>query len=80
VRQGLADHDRGTSHRRPGKVGVAGLLPRRRGTGEGREARSVAAFDNRDDGPVIGGGSDDVLRHRGGEGSEVRPREEDRDD
>jgi hypothetical protein len=40
----------------------------------------VAAFDNRDDGPVIGGGSYDVLRHRGGEGSEVRPREEDRDD
>jgi hypothetical protein len=29
---------------------------------------------------LIGGGFDDVLQHRGGEGSQVRPREEDEDD
>jgi hypothetical protein len=63
-----------------GQGGVAGLLLRRRGTGEGGEAGSTVAFDDSDDAPVIGGGSSDVLRHRGGEGSEMRPREEDEDD
>jgi hypothetical protein len=44
-----------------GQGGVAGLLPRRRGTGEGREMGSALAFDDGDDALVIDGGSGDVL-------------------
>jgi hypothetical protein len=37
-------------------------------------------FDDGDSAPMIGGGTGDVLEHRGGERSEVSPREEDEDD
>jgi hypothetical protein len=46
-----------------GQGGVAGLLPRRRGTGEGGEAGLATAFDGGDNAPVIGSGSGDVLQH-----------------
>jgi hypothetical protein len=62
-----------------GQGGVVGLLPRRRGTGEGGEAGLATAFDGSDNAPVIGSSSGDVLQHQGGEGCEVRPREEDED-
>jgi hypothetical protein len=35
--------------------GVVRLLPRRCGTGKGRKVGSVAAFDNGDNAPVVGG-------------------------
>jgi hypothetical protein len=50
-----------------GQGGVVGLLPRRRGTGEGREAGLATAFDGSDNAPVIGSSSGDVLQHQGGE-------------
>jgi hypothetical protein len=59
-----------------GQGGVARLLVRWRGTGEGEEEDLAVAFDD----ALVIGGSGDVLQHRGGEGSEVRPREEDEDD
>jgi hypothetical protein len=55
-RQGLADHDRDTSRRWPGKVG----WPESYRTGEGGEMESAAAFDGGT--PVIIDGSGDVLQ------------------
>jgi hypothetical protein len=40
--------------------GVARLLPRQRGTDEGGEMESVAAFDSGNGAPVISNGSGDV--------------------
>jgi hypothetical protein len=42
--------------------GVAGLLSRRHGTGDGGEMESVVAFNDGDDAPVIGSDSGDVLQ------------------
>jgi hypothetical protein len=59
-----------------GQGGVARLLVRWRGTGEGEEEDLAVVFDD----ALVIGSSGDLLQHRGGEGSEVRPREEDEDD
>jgi hypothetical protein len=44
-----------------GQGGVARLLSRRPGTGEGKEMESAAAFDGGDGALVVDGGSGDVL-------------------